>query len=315
MQPSNRVTLDVRNMEVREVVRKIQRQTGRTIVVEPKVTGKVTLKAKNLPFNQALEIVAEQASARVASIYPLYSNGKSLEKLKAILTGASESRAGWTNLAASGMRFGGPGPRRDEPPKEQTISLNISFENLAFTALAFSRLASTRMVIEDGATNRISVSFTNAPIREAVALVAKKAGKNWAQIYTLSGGEFGRGRPGFARGPRSQGDGRELSEEEKAERDVLNEELLATLPEEERQKREEAAAERQKQMAELQSMTPEQRMQAMQAMRQNQPQGGAQRMLERIKNSTPEQRAAQRRQMAQMRARNAGNGVPPVTRN
>jgi hypothetical protein len=66
-------------------------------------------------------------------------------------------------------------------------------------------------------------------------------------------------------------------------------------------------------MEEFQSMTPEQRMQVMQTMRQNQQQGGSQRMIERIKNSTPEQRAAQRRQMALRRS--DPNRMPPVTRN
>jgi hypothetical protein len=168
------------------------------------------------------------------------------------------------------------------------------------------------MVVEDGPTKRISVSLTNAPVREAVALVAKKSDKDWTEIYLLSGG-----RPGPGRNPErfagNQREAAEISDEQRAERDVLNDHVLATLPEAERQKREEAAAERQKRAEEFQNMTPEQRLQAMQAMRQNQPRNGSQRMLERIKNSTPEQRAAQRRQMAQRRA--DPNRMPPFSRN
>ena len=315
LRSSDRVTLDVRNMEVREVARKIARQTGRTIVVQSNVVGKITLKAKDLSFEKALAIVGEQASARVGSIYPLYSSSKSLDRLIAILAGNSVQLVGWTNLAVSGTRFGGPGPRRDETEKANKVSLNINFEDLTFAALAFSRLTPARMVVEDGAaTQRISVNLTNAAVREAVALVAKKADKDWTEIFLLSGGG-----PGFGRGPGPEGIARrrpeaaEVTVEERAEREVLNDHLLATLPEEERQKREEAAAERQKQVEEFQSMTPEQRMQAMQMIRQNQPQGGSQRMLERIKNSTPEQRAAQRRQMAQRRA--DPSRMTPVTRN
>jgi len=312
LRPSDRVTLNVRNVEVRDVARKIERQTGRTIVVESNVVGKVTLKAKDLPFEKALAIVGDQVSARVGSIYPLYSNSKSLDRLKSILAGQGDSRIGWTNLAGAGMRMGGPGPRRDETQKTNRVSLNIAFEDLSFTALAFSRLTPARMVVEDGAIKRISVNLTNAPVREAVALVAKKADKDWTEIYLLSGGGPGAGRnpEGLAR---RRGEAAEISDEERAEREVLNEHLLATLPEEERQKREAAAAERQKRMEEFQGMTAEQRMQAMQTMRQNQQQGGSQRMLERIKNSTPEQRATQRRQMAQRRA--DPNRLPPVTRN
>jgi hypothetical protein len=312
LRPSDRITLDVRNMEVREVARKIERQTGRTIVVQSNVVGKVTLKAKDLPFEKALEIVGEQASARVGSLYPLYSSSKSLDRLIAILAGNSARRVGWTNLA---VRFGGPGPRRDEMEKANKVSLNINFEDLTFAAMAFSRLTPARMVVEDGAASkRISVNLANAPVREAVALVAKKANEDWTEIFLLSGGG-----QGFGRGPAPEGAARrradavEVTDEERAEREVLNDHLLATLPEEEREKREEAAAERQKRMEEFQNMTAEQRMQAMQTMRQNQQQGGSQRMLERIKNSTPEQRAAQRRQMAQRRA--DASRMPPVTRN
>lgn len=302
--PSDRVTLDVRNMDVREVTRLIERQTGRTIVLQSNVVGRVTLKAKELPFDQTLAIVGEQTFARVSSIYPLYSNNKSLATLKSILSGAIESRAGWINLETGGIGFGRPNPRRDETQKEARISLNIAFEDLNFTALAFSRFTPARIVVEDGATKRITVNLTNASVNEAIALVAKKAGTKWTQIYTLSGG--GPGPRGFGNGP---GIATERTEEESAQREVLNDQLLATLPPEERQKREEVAAERAKRMEELQGMTADQRAQAMQTMRQNQPQGaGSQRMLERLKNSTPEQRAAQRRQMGQRASRPTGSG-------
>jgi type II secretory pathway component GspD/PulD (secretin) len=317
--PSDRVTLNVRNMEVRKLVALMERQTGRPIAVQSDVLGVVTLNAKSLPLEKALAIVGEQTFSRAGSIYPLYSSGKALANLKAILNGESPSANGWTNLQANGMRFGfggpGPGPgRRGENfanATNQSVSLNISFEQLSFAALAFSRLTPARVVVEDGATNRVSVSLTNAPVAEAVATLAKKAGKKWTRLYVLSRGGPGRG-PGAGAATEVAS---EASEERAAERETLNAELLATLPAEEREKREQAELDRQKRMEEFRNMTEAERAQLRTQM---QPRGGSQRMLERLKESTPEQRAMQRQQMAQNRAaRAAGSGgaFPPVTRN
>jgi type II secretory pathway component GspD/PulD (secretin) len=307
--PTVRVTLQVRNLDVRKVVRILERQTGRTIVVQSNVTGVVTLNAKNLPLEKALAIIGEQTFSQTGSIYPLYSNSQALANLKSILNGESPSFAGWTNLQRNGtqLRFGGAGPRREEAANgtPQTVSLNISFEELSFAALAFSRLTPARVVVEDGATNRVSVSLRNAPVTEAVATLAKKAGRKWTRLYVLS-------RGGPARG---SGIASTMSDEEAVQREVLNDELLATLPPDEREKREEAEVERQKRFAEMKNMTPAERAQSR---AQTQPPGGSQRMLERLKESTPEQRAAQKRQMTQMRAATVGGSggvIPPMTRN
>src|SRR5262249_34987410 len=81
------VTLNVRNMEVRQVVRKIERQTGDSITVHSNVQGKVTLNVRRMPLEDVLEIVGEQTSSRWSSLYPLYSNGKSLGRLEQSLRG------------------------------------------------------------------------------------------------------------------------------------------------------------------------------------------------------------------------------------
>ena len=50
----NLVTLDVRNMEVRQVVKKISWQTWEEIFVHKDVRGKVTLKVRKMPLEQVL---------------------------------------------------------------------------------------------------------------------------------------------------------------------------------------------------------------------------------------------------------------------
>ena len=103
------VTLDVRNMDVRTAVKKVERQTWEDIFVDKGVEGKVTLNVHRMPLTEVLRRIADQTFSRSSSIYPLYSNKKSLETLKQALRGEVDpAEHGWTNLQS---RFApGPGP-------------------------------------------------------------------------------------------------------------------------------------------------------------------------------------------------------------
>src|SRR5436190_17414262 len=65
----NLVTLNVRNMEVREVVKKIERQTWERIFVHADVQGKVTLNVHNAPLEEVLKIIGDQTFSRSSAIY------------------------------------------------------------------------------------------------------------------------------------------------------------------------------------------------------------------------------------------------------
>src|SRR5436190_23089565 len=78
----NLVTLNVRDMEVREVVKKIERQTWEHIFVHNEVQGKVTMNVHRAPLDDVLKIVADQTSSRYSALYPLYSSGQSLTWLE-----------------------------------------------------------------------------------------------------------------------------------------------------------------------------------------------------------------------------------------
>src|SRR5262245_23423597 len=102
----NLVTLDVRNMPVRDVVRKIEWQVWDVIYVDKSVEGKVTLNVQNMPLEQVLGLVAGQTFSRASVLYPLYSNSRSFASLKKSLRGEVDpATSGWTNLAAN--PFGG----------------------------------------------------------------------------------------------------------------------------------------------------------------------------------------------------------------
>ena len=72
----NLVTLDVRDVDVREVVQKIERQTRETILTDSNLNGKVTFKVKRASLETVLGIIGDQVSSRWSAYYPLYTGGK-----------------------------------------------------------------------------------------------------------------------------------------------------------------------------------------------------------------------------------------------
>jgi len=107
----NLVTLNVRNMDVRTVVRKIERQTWEKILVHKDVQGTVTLNVRRMPLEQVLKIVGDQTASRSSTLYPLYSSRHSLESFQRSVMGELDPAAnGWTNLQSRGPFRGGPMP-------------------------------------------------------------------------------------------------------------------------------------------------------------------------------------------------------------
>src|SRR6476619_973969 len=72
---ANLVTLNVRNMDVREVISKIEWQTWERILVNKDVSGKVTLNVESVPLEEVLNIVGLQTDARWTALYPIYATG------------------------------------------------------------------------------------------------------------------------------------------------------------------------------------------------------------------------------------------------
>ena len=324
----NLVTLDVRDMEVRQVVKKISWQTWEDIFVHKDVQGKVTLKVRKMPLEQVLRIVGDQTFSRSSALYPLYAKGESLTRLKKSLRGEVDpATSGWTNLQPRGFAggppmfgFNVPGFNMPGQSPNQLVSLNIVGKDLAFATLALNRFAQARVVPEDGASASVSLTLKQSTVPAAVARLAKAAHYRWTTVYALQGergpggafagaGGFGgpreRGRgPGEFGGPRDGNTngffrrgfgGPEMTDarrdEMRQQRELLEAELRQALPAEERQKMEQAQQEREQQMQAMANMTPEQRTQQF-------TQRGGQQMdrmnRDRLLNSTPEQRAARR---------------------
>lgn len=317
----NLVTLDVRNADVRDVIRKIERQTWEDIAVEKEVAGKITLKVRRAPLEAVLNIIADQTSARWTAVYPLYSTKPSLKKIKSVAVGELPAKEnGWsawlTRPFGRGMGMFGAALRNEN----KLITLQLDRKDVETASLALDRFGKSRIVAEDGTTGSINLKLSQATMPEAVAAVAKQTGRKWTTFYVLQDegdGGFG-GRPpggrgstnelagtngppssdggGFGRGGRG-GFGRdgEMTEEQKAGAQRQADALLATMTPEERAK----AEAMRKQMEEIRDLPPEQRreafeklrtspeFQAQSAQRQQQMQS---RMLSALKNTTPDQR-------------------------
>lgn len=331
----NLVSLDVRNADVRDVVRKCEWQTWETIVVHKDVKGKVTYTCHNQPLEDVLDVIAEQTSSRATAVYPIYSKSQSFVNLRKLARGdIYRDTAGWTNFdmvgngggrgGRGGPGFGGFGGFGDTVRSQHAlVSLNLPAKDLSFAALALARFSNAQVVPEDGASGLITLRLNQVPFTEAVSKVAKAAGRKWDVFYSLQAQpdffagrgdgppDEGGGRRGFGR---FRGDGgetnqfntnrwAELREQRDATREIEREARLATMTPEEQAK----ANEEQKKLEEIRNLPPDeqrQRFEEMMANNANQQRGEA-RFNSRFKNATPEQRVDQASRRSAMRNRRA----------
>jgi hypothetical protein len=183
---SNLVTLKVRNVDVREIIKRIERQTWESIFVQKEIQGNVTLNVRNMPLEEVLTIIGEQTSSRWTAIYPLYSSSKSLDALKQSLRGeivAAEN--GWTNLQARPIFLFGGMFGNNVRSQNKLVSLQFQERDLSAATTALSRFSQAQVVSEDGTVGTVQLNLTLAPWREAVAQVARQVHRNWVQCYNL----------------------------------------------------------------------------------------------------------------------------------
>ena len=323
----NLVTLDVRDADVRDVLRKCEWQTWETIVVHKNVKGKVTYTCDKVPLEEVLLVISDQTSTRITAVYPIFSQSKSFVNLRKLARGdIYRDTAGWTNFVMEGSNNGGGGRggrgggggfgggfadtvRSQNSP----VTLNVTAKDLGFAALALARFSNAQVVPEDGAGGIVTLSLQQVPFADAVAKVAKSAHKKWDVFYSVQaqpdmfadrGGDFGfGGRRGREGDTNSFNTNRweEMREQRDAQREREQEARLATMtPEEIAQQKEE-----EKKFEEIRNMPPEQQRQAFDQMRNN-PQM-AQRFEARgnsqFKNATPEQRVQQASRRSEMKNR------------
>src|SRR5947209_212402 len=114
------VTLNVRNVPLADVLRKIQRQTWTKIRAGKNLNARITLRVKDKPLAYVLDRVAEQAGAHWSTLYAVYDSRRALNKLKSALRGDGKlEAAGWTRIAPGPLTFEQPAA---EAPTDAALS-------------------------------------------------------------------------------------------------------------------------------------------------------------------------------------------------
>ena len=329
----NLVTLNVRDMAVRDVVRKISRQTWEIIVTHKDVDGKITMNVKDQPLEAVLAIIGDQTGCRWTAAYPLYTKSTSLDRFKKSLRGDLEAKeSGWTNLQVRG--FGSRGMFGENLRSENdVVTVNLQNKELLTATMALARYAQAQIVPEDGTAGTVNVAVKEGTMEDAVKQLARQTERKWTHYYALLAGF----RP--PRMQMSQADttnaplaevtnafprpfGESTPEETEARQKRFEAQLETMTPEE----REKAVAERarmEQMRAEMANLNPEQRRERFEQM-MNGPEGQQRRarmqsemenrMTRSLKNTTPEQRVERDKFFQQMRQSGGPGGFRPPPR-
>lgn len=95
----NLVSLDVYGAPIAAVVKQIERQTGETILAGKDLDVKVTLSLKNVPLDEALDQLGEQAGANWSKWHAVHGSTRALDQLETALRERTKlAEVGWTNL-------------------------------------------------------------------------------------------------------------------------------------------------------------------------------------------------------------------------
>lgn len=321
------VTLNVRDMPVRDVARKIQWQTWERIATHKDVDGKITLNVKDAPIEEVLKIISEQISCRWSVLYPLYTKSASLDRFKKSVRGDLDPMEnGWTNLVSRG--FGFRGMFGDNLRSENNVvTVNLENKELLIATLALARYAQAQIVPEDGTAGTVSVKVQEGSMEEAVRQLAKQTQRNWTHYYALLGGFRGPRRelarmdstnaPAFDSTNAAPRPFEEPSPEVQEARRKQFEAQLETMSPEEKEKAIAERARMEQMRAEMANLTPEERRQRFEQM-MNSPEGQERRarmqgemenrMTRGLRNTTPEQRVERDQFFQQMRQRGGPGG-------
>jgi len=230
------VTLDVRNMPLAEVLKKVERQTWKKIRAEKNLDTRITLHVKNKPLSYVLDRLGEQAGARWTTLYAVYNSPAAVKSLDTSLRGDSKiESAGWTKVAPKP-------PPMDEMPPAAAAQLAAAKEKMAEAGPAGGRRmmvvrrgsggpvvmgggpdgpmeiwSAEELVMESPLSTRLGEQDL-APTAKAAADTAKKVNGKWTTFFAFrksplgigfklppAGGLGGMGGPNGPRGPGGPG--------------------------------------------------------------------------------------------------------------
>src|SRR6266436_8922790 len=112
------VTLNVRQVPLAEVLRKLEWQTWEKIRAETNLNARITLHVTDKPLSSVLDRLAEQAGAHWSTLYAVYDSPRALKALEgALCTDGKIEPVGWTKIAPKppNLEHAPPGPMTGRP--------------------------------------------------------------------------------------------------------------------------------------------------------------------------------------------------------
>jgi hypothetical protein len=185
---SNGVNLDVQNMEVRSVVKKVEKQTGVTVIISDAVQGKLTLFLHDTPVELALELIARQVSARAGHVYPIYNSPAALTDLKALITAQTahpQDFERWTNFSFHHA----PGCTGRLKKK---VNVHVDHREARLAAMAASYAVHAQVVTQDGLAQPVKLELDHGTPDQVVAELARALNSSWSSLYYLRPAKLGR---------------------------------------------------------------------------------------------------------------------------
>jgi hypothetical protein len=120
------VTLDVRNLPLAEVLRKIEKQTRTQIRAEKNLDARITLHVVDKPLSNVLDRLAAQAGAHWSTLYAVYESKGALKALDLALRGDGRLEpAGWKRIAPDLTSPNQPGPEQAGPLPQPNPGLDL----------------------------------------------------------------------------------------------------------------------------------------------------------------------------------------------
>jgi hypothetical protein len=221
------VTLDVRDMPLAEVLRKVERQTWKKIRAEKALDARITLRVTDKPLEYVLDRLGEQAGARWCTLYAVYDSAAALKGLDSALRGDGKLEpAGWTRLAPKlsapnempsnepGLVFHAnpnPEPPGPMPGERKLMMVRRSPDGpVVFSGGAGGQVemwSPQELVMQSSLTGRLASDHSQAATAESAAETARKLKARWTTCLALRKSNMGigfagppPGRPGMELG-------------------------------------------------------------------------------------------------------------------
>lgn len=133
------ITLDVRDKDLHEIVAYIREQTGANIVVDPDISTKVTVTLTDVPWLEALHVIAEQAKCEVTKVSDII----------------------W---------------KVSQPP---VVSIEFQEADVRKVINTIATVANVNIVYSDDIAGKVNLRLKDVPWREALEAIVKTTGPGY----------------------------------------------------------------------------------------------------------------------------------------